>query len=708
MAKGKKSNFEVLEENRKAALSFADTVLPRQDVDVINTGDKLKQAAESVETGDLTAAIRMLDQIKDNKIGIVWHESPDLGNGTKALVRDARGVTTDKQALKVDAGEKYAMQVLNEVRAGIDLIDKADIDPDAKELAKKKLMHVASKSIENIDNLPNNIKQYNTRIVDVLEQAGIEDVSKKLIFAKEVANFKDEHNHIVTLTTAKDSTGKLHTVTEAEIMLNGLTPAQKNQWEAIAKTSKDDPKTKLSGMEWYNNMPPYKQDLLREVAADVATGNKVIPTQLLSDVPGIKNAYQKVTAVKGPEQTESTVISQTLHCGTPATKIKITDKTEKQGIVDEQVKQLQTFVPPGEAVNLNILTSKTPLNFRGEDFIQDQLTKTAKNVENVKTSASPVNRWQVFGGGRDHSEFRDTLKDIGNDLAKNKDTQNVGKFLKNGSSILENLGEKLSFGRYKSTETRAKEEIAKLDYPQLGNVLKEAMNARNLVDSSTNFTRGNVNLKVGAAMNIVESAVKLETGPLHAILDKETTSKVSNRVDFCKSGKDRTGYLQTKNTHEAVSNYLGVNPRSELGKKNMLSQVSAGHTQEMAGIQGGSVGCHSVKTNPEFGLSSDPQDQVISGVINQKSSHFNSKVKVSEKNVDGIIEDFEKGFKAQEASRSVSTRPRSSEVVKSVEPKMAERSETRSRSETISEGVVKPDSTPPVKKAATRERSNSI
>ena len=274
--------------------------------------------------------------------------------------------------------------------------------------------------------------------------------------------------------------------------------------------------------------------------------------------------------------------------------------------------------------------------------------------------------------------------------------------------MLENFAEKLSFGRYKSTETRAKEEIAKLDYPQLGNVLKEAMNARNLVDSSTNFTRGNVNLKVGAAMNIVESAVKLETGPLHAILDKETTNKVSNRVDFCKSGKDRTGYLQTKNTHEAVSNYLGVDPSSKMGQENMLSQVSGGHTQEMAGIQGGSVGCHSVKTNPEFGLSSDPQDQAISGVINQKSSHFNSKVKVSEKNVDGIIEDFEKEFKEQEASRSASTRLRSSEVVKSVEPEMAERSKTRSRSTTISEEVVvKPDSTPPVEKAA-RKRSNSI
>jgi hypothetical protein len=183
MSKDKKSNFQVLEENRKAALSFADKI-PPEGGNVINTGNKLKQAAASLKTGGLTAAIRMLDQIKDNKIGIVWHESPDLGNGTKALVRDARGLTIHKQALQVDAGEKYAMQVLNEVRAGIDLIDKAKIGDNAKELAKKKLMHVAQKSVrsENIDNLPKNIKQYNTRIVDVLERAGIEDVSKKLIF----------------------------------------------------------------------------------------------------------------------------------------------------------------------------------------------------------------------------------------------------------------------------------------------------------------------------------------------------------------------------------------------------------------------------------------------------------------------------------------------------------------------------------------------
>lgn len=686
MTKSKKSNFEVLEENREAVLSFADTIPPRIGGDIINTEDKLKKVFTDIEAGNLTSAIAMLDQIKDNKIGITWHESHDLGNGTKALVRDARGVTNDKEALQADAGEKYAMQILNEVRAGIDLIDKSDLSVADKELAKKKLMHVASTSVSEIDDLPNRVKQYNTRIVDVLERAGIEDVQTKLIFAKEVANFKDEHKHIVSLTTAQDVNGKSHTVAEAEIMLNGLTEVQKNQWKAISKTTKDSPNTKLPGMEWYNNMPPYKQDLLREVAAEIATGNKVIPTQLLSDVPGIKNAYQKVTAIKSPEQESSTIISQTLHCGTPATKIKITSGIEKQGIVDEQVKQLQTFVPPGESINLNILTSKTPFNARGEDFIQDQLTKTVKKQKSVSISASPINRWQILGAGRDHSKFKDTLKDIGDDLSKNKETENIGKFLKNGNSIFENLIEKVTFGKYKSTQTKAKQEVAALEYPQLGNVLKEAMNARNLVDSSTIFTKGNINLKIGAAMNIVENAVKLETGPLHAILDKETTRNVSNRVDFCKSGKDRTGYLQTKNTHEAVSSYLGVDPRSELGQQNMMRQVAGGHTQEMAGVQGGSVGCHSVKTNPEFGLSSDPQDQIVNGIINQKSSHFNSKVKVSEKNVEGIVEAFEKGFKEKEAAKSVETR--------------------RARSATISE-VIKPDPTPPVKDSS-RERSNTI
>jgi len=134
-----KTNYEILEENRSAVLGFADRikdsgVATGAEVVALSQGIKLKtrEAQHLVANGNLTAAIERLDEIKDNKIGIVWHESTDLGNGTKALVRDARNVSTDPAVLKQEAGEKYAMQLLNEVRGGLDLIDKSDLSQEAK------------------------------------------------------------------------------------------------------------------------------------------------------------------------------------------------------------------------------------------------------------------------------------------------------------------------------------------------------------------------------------------------------------------------------------------------------------------------------------------------------------------------------------------------------------------------------------------------
>ena len=48
--------------------------------------------------------------------------------------------------------------------------------------------------------------------------------------------------------------------------------------------------------------------MLHDVAGDIATGNKVIPTQLLGDVVGVRNAYQKVTAIKEGDQTKKNLI----------------------------------------------------------------------------------------------------------------------------------------------------------------------------------------------------------------------------------------------------------------------------------------------------------------------------------------------------------------------------------------------------------------
>ncbi len=693
-----KTNYELLEENRKAVLAFADEiedpgVTTGSDVVTLSQDIKLKtrEAQHLVANGDLTTAIKRLDEIKDNKIGVVWHESADLGNGTSTLVRDARGVTTDPAILKQEAGEKYAMQILNQVRGGLDLVDQFKLSQEAKDTAKEQLMHVAQTAMTNIGQLDStSIKEYNTQMVYALETAGMGDVPAKLNFAKEAANFKDEHRHVVTLTTAEDKEGNRHTVTEAEVMLNGLTGKQKQQYLDIA-AGKPVP--------WFDDMPKYKQNLLRGSAQDIASGKKVIPTQLLGDVVGVRNAYQKVTAIKGPKETTSKILSQTLHCGAPATKIKV-DKGERQEIANENVRQLQSFAAPGEKVNLNILNSKTPRNVRGENFIFDQLKKAQKTegIEGVSTTASPINRWRLLGGGRDTRQFKDNLSKIGQGLEERGGAQNVVQHLKKGGSRFGNFVEAITFGAYKTTETKARAELADLQRtnPDLARDLGVAMEARSLADSSTLFADSqNVNLELTAKMNIVRNSVKLEGGALNKALPRKTIDSVPSDVNFCKSGKDRTGYVQTKNTQMAVATHLGIDPQSELGQKNLVSQVAGNHTQEMAGIQGGTIGCHSIKTNPEFGLSSEDK-KAMNGVINQKSSHFNSKIKTVEK-PETVIDAFKESFddaKTQKASQAPAQpkvlRPKSKNTEK-VKAEVADireglesgRNESRSRSQSL-------------------------
>ncbi len=162
------------------------------------------------------------------------------------------------------------------------------------------------------------------------------------------------------------------------------------------------------------------------------------------------------------------------------------------------------------------------------------------------------------------------------------------------------------------------------------------------MDSSTILANSeNVNLELTAKMAIVKNSVKAPDGALHAVVGEKIAKEYPHDVNFCKSGKDRTGYAQANETREVVSAYLDVDPKSERGKKNFLSQLAGGHTQEMAGVQGGTIGCHSIKTNPEFGL--NKSDKFASGIIDQHSSHFNSSIKTVKK-PEKIIQAFEQSF----------------------------------------------------------------
>jgi hypothetical protein len=102
-----KSNYEVLVENKAGALSFATDIIAQPKPAIpIDTSSKLQSAKDVLKDKDgLSKAVMLLDEIKDNKLGIAWFQSSDLGNGTKSRVRDARNVTTDPEKLKAEQGE---------------------------------------------------------------------------------------------------------------------------------------------------------------------------------------------------------------------------------------------------------------------------------------------------------------------------------------------------------------------------------------------------------------------------------------------------------------------------------------------------------------------------------------------------------------------------------------------------------------------------
>jgi hypothetical protein len=656
-----KSNYEVLKGNRAAVLKFTDGIIrshtpgsPFSDAKII---EARKSVRELVAQGEWSKAIIKLDEIKDNRVGIVWHESSDLGvNGTRAIVRDARGVTTDPQKLKKEAGEKYAMQILNEVRGGLALVEKSTSSERQKEDARARLHYIAESAMVNIGSLDSKtIKEFNTQIIYSLEEmGGIPKAEKKLVFAKEVGNLKDEHCHIVTLTKAKDPQGKVHTVVEADIMLNGLTPEQRYQYETV-RDSRKGARTKIA---WFDALDDYKKDLVRDIIPEILAGKKVMPTQFLKEMPGIKNAYEKTTAIRGLDDGEQLqVLTQSLHSGTPATRIEV-GKKEKEQIVQENIKQLQSFLPPDEKLNLNILYGRVvvPVPVINENDLYDQVHGVDFGND-VSVTASSINRTRHLagslsnsaGGGRDIKTYEEVLRNIADGLTRPIEgksatlTPEAANYFKTGS---------------KADKKVMEEAIADINDPKLSTILKTMVRCRELADANTIQAAGsdNINLEMTAKMDVIIGSAKIETGVLHGVLSEEAVKGIPRSADFCKSGKDRTGYAETKISHEAVNAHLGIDKTTDVGKKlakeNLLSQVAGNHTQEMAGVQAGSIGNHAIKLSDSTRLAKE--DEMLEGIIDQDSAGFNSKIKI-ETGAKGerIKYEFEEDFQEHQSMKAM-------------------------------------------------------
>ena len=151
------------------------------------------------------------------------------------------------------------------------------------------------------------------------------------------------------------------------------------------------------------------------------------------------------------------------------------------------VELLQSFSKDGR-VNLNTFNSGIlGMDRVNEGFIFKQLKKSAKsNPNNVDFTASPLNAWRkVPGGGRDHTHFKQDLKDIGTEIQSDKGLKNASKFLRKGGG--------------KSRMKKALAEINKLEDRDYAHTLKIALEAKQLVETPARKEKGgNINLAVTA------------------------------------------------------------------------------------------------------------------------------------------------------------------------------------------------------------------
>lgn len=129
------SNFELLNDNKDKVLAFTNEVIktPQQQAKNKYPPD-IKAQLEIIKSAfnkeDYGQAISLLDELKDNRLNITWKTNENLGNGTGCRVRDARNITPDQ--LSLDAPEKYQMQLINQLRGAVDLINLSTQNKEEK------------------------------------------------------------------------------------------------------------------------------------------------------------------------------------------------------------------------------------------------------------------------------------------------------------------------------------------------------------------------------------------------------------------------------------------------------------------------------------------------------------------------------------------------------------------------------------------------
>ena len=617
-----------LNKNREETLQNTKDYLKKttNDVDFEDKRAALVKQALTPKSGEnfYTNAIDKTLEANDARNHISWVAGGTIhADGTRDLIRDARSAITTK----TEQPEKYIAQYLNLCRAAERVVE---LDPliseenkiSAKDQIKKSAIDVLEgldkKTISNPEQV--NVKARTALLVATLETAGVKKAAKTLSMAKDF-QFEDDHKHITTLSTQKDSTGVDRVVSESSVMALGTIPEIQAMYDAI-KTAKETkspvPESvevgkEMHSMDWYHKASPEVQSQINANIDSIAKGNKVLMNQLIDVLPGAKNCYDKTTCVFNTEKEIDRQMT-TMHSGAPS----FHGKGDQKELTRLQVRQLNAFSEGG--VDINTLNSKIRITEKIERNIEGYVKDAVKKEGKGNVSVQPFNVLRHFTP-RDNTALNQTLGEVAKVVsAKSQNAskddksklENLASFLKERPSFFGRIAEsvKSTIGIQTKAE-KAKEglDIIKLKDSKLGESLEHAYNAAKLIDSISFLDRNNKSSKVSSEMAVVTSdgtsGILKETAK-----DLGVEIAVRKTLTHCKSGIDRTGTVMTHATHIMVNEALGLSESKmqadpslkDLALKNLVKQTAAGHTGAISGSQGGTIGCAGVKpeTSHEF------------------------------------------------------------------------------------------------------------
>lgn len=419
-----------------------------------------------------------------------------------------------------DIGEEtsLAVQYVNLVKAAEVLLDLAVKRKEITEDQVKKCRETLRESVkELVDKLgiwydPTALKQHNHKLLESLRGIKKADgkplfsdkkaLEKDLFYAKELAQLDSDHYHVSTISKVKDEKGTDRFVVESDVMQLGLTSKLKSQFENIREGEK--------GVDWFEKLDPVKQGLIKHYAQAFIDGKHVIPTQLVDLVPGMRNAYEKVTSVsegKGSEL-KLEVVHESKHSGTPT----FHGKGDRLQATMDTVEQARSFTKDGRL-------SLSSLNSSGDGFSYDPAIvglseAVAKKMatEEVRLVVTPINSRRGFSKDTS-SEYNKVLSEVAR-VAIDADLIAVHQFLLKGD------------GLFNDREKKALEELKKSGIkksnPKLFADLETAIEAKSyILKKPSIFQRAsilfksiwngrpkeNAELELAARMSLIEHSI---------------------------------------------------------------------------------------------------------------------------------------------------------------------------------------------------------